>query len=161
MAKHDLGGGLHYRVERRNGTTWIALTGNVSEVADFEPLKQLPPPLLIDPSEVTRINSLGVRGWIYFVREIEALGHTLTFERVPPVLVVQMSMLSNFMGTRSRSASVLAPYLCPSCQHEELALLQLTDGKLAEVKDTAPCPKCKATMEFDDVVTMYTELFVK
>lgn len=161
MAKVDLGGGLQYRVERRAGTTWIALSGNITEAAEFEPLKRMPAPLVIDLSEVTRINSLGVRAWIYFVRDCEAMGQTLSFERCPPIIVSQMSMVSNFMGTRSRVLSVLAPYLCPSCNNEDLQLLELSGGKTVQVNETSTCPKCRSTMEFDDLVAMYTELFVQ
>jgi hypothetical protein len=161
MAKLDLGGGLIYRVERRDGTTWIALTGNISELANFDPLKAMPGPLVLDLSGLTRINSLGMRNWVYFVRDYEALGQALTFERVPPVVVNQMSMISNFMGAHSLVRSLVLPYLCPSCSKEDLQVLELTNGKAAQVNESAPCPKCRAAMEFDDVHDMYTELFVK
>lgn len=160
-AAADLGGGLTYRVERRNGATWIALAGNVTEASEFEPIKRMPAPLIIDLGGIERINSLGVRNWIYFVRECEAMGQSLTFERVPPVIVGQMSMVSNFMGSRSRVTSVLAPYLCPSCSTEDLQVIELANGQPVQVPETQPCPKCRSAMEFDDLVAMYTELFVK
>ena len=160
MAKLDLGGGLNYRVERRSGTTWIALSGNITEAVDFEPLKRMPAPVVIDLSEVSRINSLGVRAWIYFIRDLEAMGQQLAFARLPPIIVSQMSMVSNFMGTKSLIRSVLAPYLCPTCNNEDLQLIELANGKAVHVSETSTCPKCRSTMEFDDLVAMYTELFV-
>lgn len=161
MAKLDLGGGLTYRVERRDGTTWVALTGNISELVNFDALKAMPGPLVLDLSGLTRINSLGMRNWVFFVREYEAKGQALTFERVPPVVVNQMSMVTHFMGAHSQIRSLMLPYLCPSCGKEDLQMLELTDGRTAQVNESAPCPKCRAVMEFDDLHSMYTELFVK
>jgi len=136
--------------------TWIALSGHLNEATDFTPLKKLPGPLVIDLSEIERINSLGVREWIYFVRECETAGVALTFERCSPLIVNQMSMISNFMGSRSRVKSILIPYLCSSCNHEHDELLELSAG--AEIHRTMPCPKCQSTMYLDDLVEMYTEL---
>jgi hypothetical protein len=152
----DLGGPLRYRTEPRNGTTWIALSGHVNEATDFTPLRKLPGPLVIDLGEIENINSLGVREWIFFVRECETSGVELTFERCSPLIVNQMSMISNFMGSRSRVKSVLIPYVCLSCNHELDVLLELSAG--AEIHPTMPCPKCGATMQLDDLVEMYTQL---
>lgn len=160
MANADLGGGLKYRVERRNGSTWLALMGNITEAADFTSLKALPAPLVIDLSGVDRINSLGVRGWIDFVHAVEATGHAIAFEKAPPIIVGQMSMISNFMG-HSRVTSVLTPYLCPKCSNEHLELVDVGEGRQPHFAQSMPCPKCKTAMEFDDVLEMYTELFVK
>jgi hypothetical protein len=160
MANADLGGGLKYRVERRNGSTWLALMGHITEAADFTSLKSLPAPLVIDLSGVDRINSLGVRGWIDFVHEVEATGHTLAFEKAPPIIVGQMSMILNFMGN-SRVNSVLTPYVCPKCSTEHLELVDVGEGRQPHFATSMPCPKCKAEMEFDDVLEMYTELFVR
>ena len=87
-------------------------------------------------------------------------GRVLTFERVPPVMVSQMSMISNFMG-HSRVTSVLTPYLCPKCSTEHLELVDVGEGRQPHFAESISCPKCKAAMEFDDVREMYTELFVK
>ena len=117
---NELGGSeLTFRTEPRDGASWVALKGNITEQVDFGPLHRLQPPLVIDLGAVDRINSLGVRAWIYFVREREAAGAPITFERVSPQLVTQMSMITSFMGQTSRVASVLVPYFCPACSTDQ------------------------------------------
>src|SRR5579862_9294898 len=118
MSALQLGVGLRSQVEQRNGLTWIALGGHLNEAADLSPITKLPGPLIIDLSGLDRINSLGVRDWMRFIRTCETEGIDLTFERCSPTIVGQISMITNFMGTRSRIASVEVPYLCTSCANE-------------------------------------------
>lgn len=152
----QLGGGLRSQVEQRDGRTWIGLSGHLNEAADLTPLTQLPGPLVIDLSGLDRINSLGVRDWMRFIRTCETAGVDLTFERCSPTIVGQISMITNFMGTRSQISSVEVPYLCTSCASERIQLLELVPG--AELQLTITCPKCGAPMELDDLVETYAEI---
>jgi len=163
MAKpaHDLGGSLTARIEPRDGGTWVALSGNVTELADFTPLMQLRAPLRFDLGEIERINSLGVRGWVNFVRDCEAAGLELDFERCSPVMVQQLSMISNFMGSRSRVTSLVVPYLCPSCNAEEVQVIAVSRGAQLAIQPTIPCPKCRTPMQVDELEEMYENLFEK
>lgn len=147
---------LRHRIESRNGVTWVSLTGNIDEGADFAPVTRLPGPLVIDLGGINRINSLGVREWIHFVKEREAAGIDLTFERCSPVMVGQVGMISNFMGKRSRIKSVLVPYVCPACSTETLGLFEVMPG--AEVPLSAPCPKCQQAMELDELPDTYSAI---
>jgi hypothetical protein len=157
----DLGGSLHAHVEPRGGGTLVTLSGNVTELADFTPLLRLRGPLLIDLHGIERINSLGVRGWAQFVRECEAAGLDPSFERCSPVMVQQISMIASFMGTGSRVRSLIAPYLCPSCNAEEFQLVDITGGARRAVQPTIPCPKCRTPMQLDELDEMYESLFAK
>ena len=150
MSALQLGVGLRSQVEERNGLTWIALSGHLNEASDLTPLTKLAGPLVIDLSGLDRINSLGVRDWMRFIRTCETAGVDLTFERCSPTIVGQISMITNFMGTRSRVSSVEVPYLCTSCANEHLEVLELVPG--AELRLTITCPKCRAPMELDDLV---------
>jgi hypothetical protein len=151
-----LGGSLRSRVERQNGETRVALSGNINERADLTPLEKLPHPLVIDLGGLQRINSIGVRNWMNFVRARESAGAELTFERLPPIMVGQMAMITRFMGARSRVKSVLVPYACPSCHHEHLQLLEVAPN--ARIEPQMPCPKCATVMELDEVVETYGEV---
>ena len=163
MAKtgQDLGGSLVARVEPSNGATWVILTGGISEAADFTSLTMLPGPLHFDLSGIERINSLGVRNWVQFVRSGEAAGLAMTFERCSPVLVQQISMISNFMGTRSRVRSLVVPYLCPSCHAEATQLVELSPEAPLQVPPSMPCPKCATAMQVDELEEMYQSLYEK
>jgi anti-anti-sigma regulatory factor len=153
MAKSARKNSLRYRIEPQNGINRIRLAGSIDETSDFTELTQVPAPIVIDLSELERINSLGVRAWISFVRDREAAGLSLTFERLPPIVVSQISMISNFMGTRSRITSVFVPYLCTACNHEHTALLDVAPGVV--VQPTLPCPKCNSTMLLDELPETY------
>jgi DNA-directed RNA polymerase subunit RPC12/RpoP/anti-anti-sigma regulatory factor len=149
-------GGLQARVERRGHGTWIALAGRINEFTNFTPLTQQPGPLTLDLGDIDRINSLGVRSWMYFVRDLEKAGVDLTFERCAPVMVSQSSMITNFLGSRSRVVSIVVPYLCVQCNLEHLQLLTLTPG--ASVTTAVACPKCGSRMVLDEVVETYSGL---
>jgi hypothetical protein len=151
-----LGGSLRLRVERNNGVTRAALSGVINEAADLTPLEKLPHPLVLDLGGLQRINSIGVRNWMNFVRAREGAGADLTYERCPPIMVGQMSMITRFMGARSRVSSVLVPYSCPACRHEEVRLLAIAPG--ARVERQLACPKCGAAMDLDEVVETYAEV---
>jgi eukaryotic-like serine/threonine-protein kinase len=155
-ADPDLGGPLRYRVEQRNGATWVALSGHVNEATNFAPLKKVANRLVFDLGGIDRINSIGVRRWMDFVRDCEVAGFELTFERCSPVLVGQMSMIRRFMGSRSFVKSIVVPYFCPSCKHEDDTVLELAPG--AAVAPQIACPKCKAAMQLDEVPETYVEV---
>jgi hypothetical protein len=157
MAKsaNDLGGPLIFRVGSQQGYTSIALSGRINEATDFAPLMQHRGRLVLDLGEIAWINSIGVRRWMLFVRACEQAGIELTFERCSPMIVSQMSMITNFMGSRSRVKSVLVPYLCPACNYEHDDVLEVSRG--VTVTPARPCPKCKAEMRLDELPEIYTE----
>jgi hypothetical protein len=150
-----LGPSLKARVETRTGLTSVALIGNLNEAGNLAPLAQLPGPIAIDLGELHRINSVGVRYWMDFVRDREKAGVALTFERCSPMLVGQISMITHFMGSRSRVKSLLVPYFCPACKAEHLDTLTVAPG--AQVRRALACPRCGAPMEVDDLVETYEE----
>jgi anti-anti-sigma regulatory factor len=157
----DLGGPLKATIDRRDGGTRVALVGYINDATNLSSLAKLTGPLHIDLSGIDRINSVGVKTWVQFVRDCERSGINLTCERCSPVIVQQLSMISNFMGTRARVASMYVVYVCPSCHAERLELVEITPGVRPSVAATLPCAKCKGTMQLDEVEEMYTRLFEK
>ncbi|MCX5744077.1 MAG: hypothetical protein NT062_16430 [Proteobacteria bacterium] len=155
-----LGGSLVAHIDHRDGATQVALVGKITEAANFA-LMQLTSPVNFDLSAIEGINSLGVRAWVHFVRDGEVAGLDMTFQRCAPVLVQQISMISNFMGSRSRVTSLFVPYLCPKCNAEELRLVNVTPGTPIAVAPSIPCPKCKTSMQLDELEEMYESLFEK
>ena len=151
----NLGSTLQSKVERRPGATWVGLSGTINEATDLSPLTGLPGPLIIDLGELHRINSVGVRIWMDFVRAREKAGVALVFERCSPIMVGQMSMISHFMGTRSRVKSMNVPYLCGACKHEHVQVLEVSTGM--EVPAAFACPRCGSRMHLDDLAETYNE----
>jgi anti-anti-sigma regulatory factor len=151
-----LGRSLRCEIEQHDAVTRIALSGDLTDEADLTPLRSTPGAWVFDLGEISRINSIGVRNWIHFVRDCERAGRELTFERCSPAIVQQMSMILNFMGAHSRVSSVLVPYLCTQCTVEHLEVLEIAPG--AAIRPSMPCPKCDALMELDELVETYREL---
>ncbi|MBA3391095.1 MAG: hypothetical protein H0T89_00540 [Deltaproteobacteria bacterium] len=156
----SLGGSLAAHIEYRDGGTSVALFGKVTEAADFSKLTALRTALWVDLSAVENINSLGVRAWCNFVRDCERAKQPLVIEKMAPVMVQQMSMISSFMGTHAQVKSIFVPYLCPSCNAEDLRLVELTSRDApVTVPSNVLCPKCKTPMQVDELDGMYENLF--
>lgn len=153
-----LGGGLFAQIERGAGGSRVVLAGNVTELAVLKPLLSVGNKIDIDLQAVDRINSLGVRHWVHFVRDAEAAGIALSFDRVSPVMIQQLGMISSFFGTRSKVRSLFVPYFCASCNNDALQLAEVgSDGAIA-IQPTIPCPKCKSPMQIDELEEMYESL---
>ena len=123
--------------------------------------------MVLHLAEVRRINSVGVREWVNFVRELlaapgggRAAISDLTFSHCSPAIVTQLNMIYNFRG-QARVRSFLAPYVCAGCEHEEEKLLDVAvhfSGSGAQRLRQAPtfaCERCPGTMELDDLPERY------
>jgi anti-anti-sigma regulatory factor len=149
-----LGPLLRAQVERGSGTH-VALVGTLDEGGDLTPLTKLPGPITIDLGELRRMNSIGVRHWMDFVRVCERSGTALVFERCSPVIVGQITMITRFMGSHSHTKSLLAPYICAACKAEHNDVIEVSPA--AQVQSAITCPKCGGGMELDDLVENYVE----
>lgn len=134
----------------------LALSGAITESADFA--RMIEPgtgaALSIDLSDVTLINSCGVREWTRFVATLAPLGRRVTFVRCSPAIVRQLNLISNFCGTGT-VRSVLLPYYCDACGAEQQRLLQLDDGEDTIVEESIDCSSCSGQADFDDIVDRY------
>src|SRR5687767_7296178 len=104
--------------EIKDGRTLILLSGLVDENADFaQALGQVQSPLIIDCSQIQRINSVGVSAWIRYFTKLQKLGVELCFVRCSIQIVQQLNHVSNF-GCGGRIESIYVPYFCTGCQTE-------------------------------------------
>ena len=136
----------------------MSLAGYVTEAADFKPLLRLPGPIRMDLGGIERINSLGVRGWVHFIADCEAAGLQIIVDRCSPVMTSQMSMIRNFMGTRTQVASLLVPYFCQACNLDDLQLVELRPGYPIVVDGVSVCKKCQGQTVLDELESMYSNL---
>ena len=81
-----------------NGYTYLKLKGILDEdnlLANL--LSQIQGRLLlIDMAEIDRINSCGVRDWVNWLNQIQALGIAVILLRCSPAVVSQANMVTNF-----------------------------------------------------------------
>ncbi len=133
----------------------VVIVGPINEEAEVH-FAKLPESLgkkvVINFRQVAFINSLGVRAWINFMRELG--NRTLVFEECTPEIVNQINMIPNFKGNASIQ-SVFGTFFCSSCNtsQEELFVTGRNfpkgpDFTLTPVK----CKKCgQDNIEFEEV----------
>ncbi|GEM_PF-483487 len=78
--------------------------------------------LLIDMAEMERINSCGVRDWVNWLNQIQALGIAVILLKCSPVIVSQANMVANF-ASDAFIHSFYAPYIHPDTGEEQNVLL--------------------------------------
>ncbi len=107
-----------------NGYTYLKLRGVLDE---DNPLANLLSQiqgrlLLIDMAEMERINSCGVRDWVNWLNQIQALGLQVILLRCHPSVVAQANMVTNF-AAEAFIHSFFAPYVHPDTGDEQNVLL--------------------------------------
>ena len=139
------------------GPTVVQLVGEIDEHADLGAVAdRLAGKVVIDLGKIRRINSVGVRAWIDFVRALEDRRvRDLAFRCCSPAVITQVNMIANFRGP-ARIESFYAPYICDACGNELEHLIDVGEqiARDGEVPDVA-CPSCGAPMSFDDLPERY------
>lgn len=133
----------------------VVIKGDITEATSFRDLL----PVMVgrvdfDVSQVTYINSLGVREWVEFLRQAPIQGYEFHACSIP--FVIQASLVEDFVG-RGTVTSFFAPYHCEDCDLQEERLLQ--SATILASDELAPpvfnCPNCDGTLEFDDIPRRY------
>ena len=123
----------------------VRITGRIDENADLGLLAEELPAgdVTLDLGALTRINSIGVREWMDFVKSLD--GRSVRLERCAPVFVEQLNAIANFSGG-AIVASVLAAY---ECEHDsKVVTLEVTagDARNGVFPPVPACPVCSRTM---------------
>ncbi len=84
--------------------------------------------LLLDLSEVERINSCGVRDWVNWLGQFSAMGVFVVMMRCSPAVINQVNMVTNF-SAGAVVHSFFAPYVNPDTDEEKSILLYTRDLK--------------------------------
>ena len=143
----------------RDGVSTLKLVGVVDEDNELVNLenKLSGGPLVLDLSEIDRINSCGVRDWVNWLGRIEKNGARPVFVSCSPAIVAQINLVHNFTAG-GIVKSFYAPYYCPRCEKEKLLRLETRDLLSQAPITTAPtcrCDECDGPMEFDDMEESY------
>lgn len=115
--------------------------------------------VVIDLSGVERINSCGVRDWVNWLGDLEALGKQVVLVRCSPCIVTQINLVHNFTGN-GLVKSFFAPYYCAKCDKEQQRLLQV-EGFAGNASPRAPvcradgCQIVHCELQFDDLEESY------
>lgn len=104
---------------------------------------------------VNNFNSVGIREWVYLVRDLSSLGQ-MFFKRCSVTMIDQINMVPDSLGN-GVVESFYAPYACDD--HGETNRLLITKDHVAEIRShVAPemhCEKCKKKLVFDALEDAY------
>lgn len=127
------------RAEVRGGALW--LSGGLDERTTLErmlePLEAHAGPLKIDCTSLRRVNSTGVRIWIFFVRALAQRGIPVTLRALSPSLVAQAKLIDGVLGP-CNVESFQCMLECKLCHHESHELVD-TAVRALPIKTCASC----------------------
>ncbi len=132
----------------------VVLRGDFTEATRFdELLPRMVGRVVFDAAQVTYMNSLGVRAWCEFLRQLRIGGYELHACSV--AFILQAAMVRDVIG-RGTVTSFFAPYRCVGCDHEEERLIQTAALVVASLEPPAfACPSCGGALELDDLPERY------
>ena len=151
--KHErLGKELNMVETVANGYTQLAIRGIVDETCDLRRIYMMGTAVHLDLSQVTQVNSGGVRTWIeaYQNRDPEV---SILFEKCSPAVVSQINMVSIF-SEHHEIRSILGPYYCPECDQESLREMTVDEIR-SGVPPRHACNECQVELEFDELPEEY------
>lgn len=138
-----------FELKPEGGKTRIVLKGIIDEDTEFEALKKIGTPLIVNFKDVSSINSCGIRTWVNFIKELS--GTEIHYEECPPLIVRQMNMVPSFQG-HAKVLSVYVPYVCDACDAETMTLVAAENfaGGNPNIPETLKCVACgDGEMEID------------
>lgn len=142
-----------FNVTFKAGTYY--LSGVVDEFADLMPhLQNAQPPLRLNLSGITRMNSIGIRNFLLFLKTWG--NQPLFYEACTVEFINQLALIPGLRGLPAPVAvveSLYVPYQCTSCHEFTDRLTNFT----AVSKDSSGnllfpqvfCPACQAEMAVD------------
>jgi anti-anti-sigma regulatory factor len=138
--------------------TVIKMSGSIEETVNFEQL--IGPPgslksIVLHCKEVSRINSVGVKGWIRYFQACQQAGVQIRLIECSTAIVEQINLISNFTAGGTVD-SIYVPFACGTCKKELIALFPTQD--LKKLMPNAPkmnCGQANCTATFDDIEEEY------
>jgi anti-anti-sigma regulatory factor len=135
----------------------LKIAGGIDEDANFQPVDiGSSTAVVLDLSDVTAINSVGIREWIKWVKAFPSSAQ-LSVRCCPKIIVDQINMVAGFLPPAAIIESFYVPYYAEGSGSEKMVLFErgkeFKDGALnppAEVKDDSG-----EAMEMDVIEAKY------
>ena len=135
---------MKFRVRTKDQTSTVVLDGNINEsfAQDVAELKRelKTKRVVFDCAAVRTINSVGVGGWLTFVKDL-ALRHDLEFERCPVMFVHSANQLRGFLAN-GKVTSCQVTCTCEACGKSWEPLITLDEAHPSRDFTPSPCPSC-------------------
>jgi anti-anti-sigma regulatory factor len=142
---------LTYEKSEQGGKVVYNLKGVINEEADLSFMADIPAgEVIINSSEVERINSCGVREWITALKGVTS-DAKISYTECSPAFLDQINMISNFIGN-GEVVSMYIPYLCESCDTKKDVLIKLSECLVDDELELPEeeCVECSDPMELGD-----------
>lgn len=145
-------------VRHGEGWTAVGLRGTIDEHAGLAAVgSQVRGPLVVvDLAAIARINSVGVRDWMNWLKSLAEGGRRVVLVDCSPAMMDQVNLVRNFTQG-AWVDSFLAPYFCDRCdleRDERLDPVALRRDGASEAP-TITCGKPACGLSFDDVEEGY------
>jgi anti-anti-sigma regulatory factor len=143
----------------------IKLIGKVDESANFGPVppKKTNQRLILDLEGVTLLNSVGLRSWVLWTRQLDR-PEGIFLRNCTPAVVHQMNILEGFLPLSATVESFQVPYHCESCGFETALTLQRgkdfiesvnNEKEKVNLPDSLNCSQCNERCEADIIPSKY------
>lgn len=106
-----------------------------------------------DFKEVDNMDSLGIRRWNIFLRELESVGQ-IFFENCSTSVISQINVTPSFLGP-AKVRSFYTRYNCPTCNVTSEVLVNAETLPPGEFPEATACPKCQQLMETEELESEY------
>jgi hypothetical protein len=158
------------KVTRTDKTIVAEMEGPIGETTPLFTFKlEGATQLTLDMGKVTQINSIGVKHWITWTLRIPR-DCKVSIVNCPYVIVSQASMVMGFITPAMKIESFRAPYVCESCNFEEIQLTSRGKqyeyasggvGAKIELPQDLVCSKCRKGKLEPDFLIDKTFKFLK
>jgi anti-anti-sigma regulatory factor len=136
----------------------VAIRGQIDEHADLLPLaRAIEDRVRIDLSEVSFVNSLGLREWIKLLLSLHDRDVEVVLMRCSESMVHQMSMVVAAKAGATVE-SFFCPFECDACGYATSVCIDVASNAAAlrqlEVPPQ-PCPECGTAMQLNEIPERY------
>jgi len=133
----------------KGDTLSIKLSGHINEDTLFPVPSIKQGNLVFNFSEVTYINSLGIRSWVNYLKNLG--NFAVALEECPPQIVRQMIMTPSF-AQNAKVLSIYVPYSCDDCNSKKTVLVERAEWEKTgkQISEKLHCDKCNEnSLEMD------------
>ncbi len=149
---------MEYSLSQHENKRVVALIGIINEDADllFQRIQSdiaNDPVVVIDFAQVQGINSLGVRSWVTFLRNIEEKKEVI-FVHCTPDIIMQINMVPSFL-VKSTIESFFVKYVCDTCNKEEKKLILKKDLAPKSIPELPKCAESDCGLQTEELEEEY------
>ena len=146
----------HYETQWVDEKT-LKISGIIDEYTDLiDTMASLPEEVWIDLSEISRVNSLGIREW---ARALATTTAKIHYVGCPSLIIDQFNMIPQLFGNNAQVDSFELCFCCDHCEFEESITYEIKErneeekAKLEQM--TMPCLRCNHDMLLNHDTDLY------